>query len=58
MSGRFQGLCFVVHDFQLVETSTRLPPKHDMFLCWFVPRLALFVCGNLHYATSKRVTHL
>jgi hypothetical protein len=51
MSGRFQGLCFVVHGFQLVETSTGLPPKHDMFLCWFVPGPALFMCGNLHCAT-------
>jgi hypothetical protein len=58
MSGRFQGSCFVVHGFRPIEMSARLTPKHDMFLCRFTPRPILPMCGNLCWATSKRVIHL
>jgi len=57
VGGRFWGSCFKAHDFRPTKIGARLPLKHDMFLCRFVPRLTLLVHGNLCWATLKQAIH-
>jgi hypothetical protein len=48
----------MVHDFQSAKTSTRPPPKHDMFICQFALGPTLPMHGNPRWVALKQVTHL